>query len=149
MEVPLDGPNRPAQCFSQGLHLGPAQATLVVGVVGEDTVGRDGLGGNSSVGEVLDLHDAGKLGLLWHGRLLLCSAAVRFDDRIHQGSGGHPVKDEPRRFFYALFTVPYFTYKGILALAPEQPSPEPLRVLVLRAPSARVVHRAVTRTGGP
>ena len=44
---------------------------------------------------------------------------MRFDDRIHQGSGGHPAKDEPRRFFYALFTGAYFTYTGILALVPE------------------------------
>src|SRR5215207_1279592 len=149
MEVALDGAHGAAQGFGQGLHLGPAQTTLVVSVVREGAVGRDRLGGDSGEDEGLDLGDTGEFGLLWHGRLLLCGAAVRFDDRIHQGSGGHPVKDEPRRFFYALFTVPYFTYKGILALAPEQPSPEPLRVLVLRAPSARVVHRAVTRTGGP
>src|SRR5215217_4531726 len=128
MEVALDGAHGAAQGLCQGLHLGPAQARLVVCVIGEGTVGWDGLGRNSGVGEVLDLHDAGKLGLLWHGRLLLCSAAVRFDDRIHQGSGGHPVKDEPRRFFYALFTGAYFTYTGILALAPEPlPPPCPLR----------------------
>ena len=44
---------------------------------------------------------------------------MRFDDRIHQGSGGHPVKDEPRRFFYALFTGAYSTYVGDVALAPD------------------------------
>ena len=49
----------------------------------------------------------------------ISSAAVRFDDRIHQGSGGHPVKDVPRRFFYALFTSAYSTFTGILALAPQ------------------------------
>jgi hypothetical protein len=42
---------------------------------------------------------------------------VRFDDRIHQ-SGGPRVKALPP-LFYALFTGAYFTYTGILALAPE------------------------------
>src|SRR5215207_8373253 len=82
MEVPLDGPNRPAQCFSQGLHLGPAKATLVVSVVGEGTVGGDGLGGDSGVGEVLDLRDPGKFGLVWHRRLLFmvrrCALMIEF-----------------------------------------------------------------------
>src|SRR5215210_4304869 len=91
MEVPLDGPNRPAQCFSQGLHLGPAQATLVVGVVGEGTVGRDGLGRNSGVGEVLDLGDTGKFGLVWHRRLLFmvrrCALAILEMVRFTKAAG--------------------------------------------------------------
>ena len=40
-------------------------------------------------------------------------------------------------------------YAGVASLGSEQPAPEALRALVLRAPSARVVHRAATRTGGP
>src|SRR5215210_6880905 len=71
MEVPLDGAYRTAQGLGKGLHLGPAQATLVVGVVGEGAVGRDRLGWDPGVGEVLDLRDTGKFGLLWH-RCLLC-----------------------------------------------------------------------------
>src|SRR5215211_481079 len=119
MEVPLDSAHRPTQCLGQGLHLGPAQPTLVVGVVREGTICRDRLGRDSGEDEGLDLGDTGKSGLLWQRRLLKGYAAVRFDDRIHQGSGGHPAKDEPRRFFYALFTGAYFTYTGILALGPE------------------------------
>src|SRR5918995_1514241 len=82
MEVPLDGAHRPTQCLGQGLHLGPAQATLVVGVVGEGTVGRDGLGGDSGEDEGLDLGDTGKFGLLWHCRLLFtvrrCALMIEF-----------------------------------------------------------------------
>src|SRR5215217_245122 len=82
MEVPLDGAYGTAQGLGQGLHLGPAQPTLVVGVVREGTICRDRLGWDSGVGEVLDLHDAGKLGLLWHGRLLFlvrrCASMIEF-----------------------------------------------------------------------
>src|SRR5215207_2809790 len=103
MEVPLDGPNRPAQCLSQALHLGPAQARLVVGVVGEGTVGRDGLGWNSGVGEVLDLGDPGEFGLRWHSRLLFmvrrCALMIRFT----KAAGS--VQRRPRRFFYAVFLL--------------------------------------------
>ena len=82
MEVPLDGPNRAAQGLGQGLHLGPAQATLVVGVVREGTICRDRLGGYSGVGEVLDLRYAGKFGLVWPRRLLClvrrCALMIEF-----------------------------------------------------------------------
>src|SRR5215212_531734 len=105
MEVPLDGAYRPSQCLGQGLHLGPAQPRLVVGVVGEGAVGRYGLGGDYGVGEVLDLGDTGKFGLVWHCRLLLCSAAVRFDDKIHQ-SGGLPGK----RKRSAAFSMHFFCW---------------------------------------
>src|ERR687897_464688 len=102
MEVPLDGPNRPPQCLSQGLHLGPAQATLVVGVIGEGTVGRDGLGGDSGVGEVLDLGDTGKSGLLWHRRLLFmvrrCALMIEFTK-----AAGSARKEKPPPLFFFLF----------------------------------------------
>jgi hypothetical protein len=77
VQVPLDGPYRSAQGFGQGLHLGPAQAGLVVCVVGEGAVGGDCLRGDSGLYEVAHLGYARKLGLRWHSRLLLCSAAVR------------------------------------------------------------------------
>src|ERR671917_246094 len=102
MEVPLDGAYRPSQCLSQGRHLGPAQTRLVVGVVGEGTVGRDGLGGDSGVGEVLDLGDTGKFGLLWHRRLLFlvrrCALMIEFT----KAAGTSAKRNWPRRFFYCL-----------------------------------------------
>src|SRR5918997_1803723 len=118
MEVPLDGPNRPAQCFGQGLHLGPAQATLVVGVVGEGAVGRDGLGGDSGVGEVLDFRDARKLGLLWHRCLLFmvrrCALMIEFTK-----AAGLRSKRFAPPLFLCSFSDAYSTCMGILALAPE------------------------------
>src|SRR5918997_5405748 len=102
MEVPLDGACRPTQGLGQGLHLGPAQATLVVGVVSEGAVGRDGLGRNSGVGEVLDLGDTGEFGLLWHCRLLFvvrrCALMIEFTKAA--GSGG---KGKPPPFFFSFF----------------------------------------------
>src|SRR5215212_6732160 len=115
MEVPLDGAYGTAQCLGQGLHLGPAQATLVVGVVGKGTICRDRLGGDPSEDEGLDLGDTGKSGLLRHRRLLVlvrrCALMIRF---IKAADSGQRML---RRFFYALFTGAYFTYTGILALA--------------------------------
>src|SRR5215210_6174776 len=115
MEVPLDGPNRPAQGLGQGLHLGPAQLCFVVGVVGEGTVGRDGLGRNSGVGEVLDLRDPGKFGLLWHRRLLFmvrrCALMIEFT------KAAVPVSREGPPLFLCCFSDAYFTYMVILALA--------------------------------
>src|SRR5215213_6840549 len=70
MEVPLDGTHRPSQGLSQGLHLGPAQPTLVVGVISEGTICRDRLGWDSGEDEGLDFRDTGKSGLLSHRRLL-------------------------------------------------------------------------------
>src|SRR5215207_3142568 len=104
MEVPLYGAYRPAQCLGQGLHLGPAQATLVVGVVREGAVGRDRLGGDSGEDEGLDFRDTGKSGLLRHQPPPISSAAVRFDDRIHQ-SGGPPVKEIRSAAFSMLFLL--------------------------------------------
>src|SRR5215212_8953941 len=123
MEVPLDGAYGTAQGLGQGLHLGPAQPTLIVGVIGEGTICRDRLGWDSGEDEGLDLRDARISGLLWHRRLLFSSAAVRFDDRIHQSGGSSGKGFSPAAFFYALFTGAYFTYSGILALAPELPLP--------------------------
>src|SRR5215213_4479034 len=68
MEVPLDGAHRASQCLGQGLHLGPAQPTLIVGVVGEGTICRDRLGGDSGEDEGLDLRDTGESGLRRHYR---------------------------------------------------------------------------------
>src|SRR5215217_5869406 len=104
MEVPLDGAHRASQCLGLSLHLGPAQPTLVVGVVGEGTICRDRLGRDTGEDEGLDLRDTRKLGLLWHQPPPLFGAAVRFDDKIHQSGGSRP-KDQPRRFFYALLLV--------------------------------------------
>src|SRR5215207_5423673 len=82
MEVPLDGTRRSSQGLGQGLHLGPAQATLVVGVISEGTICRDRLGGDSSEDEGLDLGDTGKFGLVWHRRLLFlvrrCALMIEF-----------------------------------------------------------------------
>src|SRR5215212_5840720 len=82
MEVPLDGACGTAQGVGEGLHLGPAQATLVVGVIGEGAVGRDRLGWDSGEDEGLDLRDTGELGLVWHRRLLYlvrrCALMIEF-----------------------------------------------------------------------
>src|SRR5215204_4078461 len=121
MEVPLDGTHRPSQCLGQGLHLGPAQTTLVVGVICEGAVGRDRLGGDSVVDEGLDLRDTRKLGLLRHQPPPISGAAVRSGVIECPKAAGPSVKrNSPRRFFYALFTGAYFTYTGILALAPNR-----------------------------
>src|SRR5829696_6438852 len=99
MEVPLDGAHGAAQSLGQGLHLGPAQATLVVGVVREGTICRDGLGRDSGEDEGLYLRNTGKSGLLWHRRLLIpvrrCALMIEFTKAA--GSG---LRKSPRRFFY-------------------------------------------------
>src|SRR5918995_1366594 len=106
MEVPLDGAYRSAQCLGQGLHLGPAQPRLIVSVVGEGTVGRDRLGGDSGVGEVLDLRDTGEFGLRWHSRLLFlvrrCALMIEFTKAA--GSGSRE-KSPPPFFFFFFFSV--------------------------------------------
>src|SRR5215212_4867992 len=102
MEVPLDGTHRASQGLGQGLHLGPAQTRFVVAVVSEGTICRDSLGRDSGEDEGLYLRDTRKLGLLRHCRLLFSSAAVRFDDKIHQ-SGGLPVKGNRPAAFSMLF----------------------------------------------
>src|SRR5215212_6167562 len=104
MEVPLDSAHRPSQGIGQSLHLGPAQATLVVGVIRESTICGDRLGRDSGEDEGLDLGDTGELGLLWHQPPPISSAAVRFDDRIHQ-SGGPPVKEIRSAAFSMLFLL--------------------------------------------
>src|SRR5215204_89862 len=82
MEVALDGAHGAAQGLCQGLHLGPAEARLVVGVIGEGAVGGDRLGGDSSEDEGLDFRDTGKSGLLSHRRLLFlvrrCALMIEF-----------------------------------------------------------------------
>src|SRR5215212_12284427 len=82
MEVALDGAHGAAQGLCQGLHLGPAEARLVVGVIGEGAVGGDRLGGGSSEDEGLDFRDTGKSGLLSHRRLLYlvrrCALMIEF-----------------------------------------------------------------------
>src|ERR671913_57614 len=103
MEVPLDGPNRAAQGLGEGLHLGPAQPCFVVGVVGEGAVGRDGLGGDSGVGEVLDLGDTGKFGLVWHRRLLFivrrCALMIEFT----KAAGAPQKENAPPPFLCCFF----------------------------------------------
>src|SRR5215204_5989578 len=104
MEVPLDGTRRSSHGLGQGLHLGPAQPTLVVGVVSEGTICRDGLGGDTGEDEGLDLRNTRKLGLLRHQPPPIFGAAVRFDDRIHQ-SGGPPAKEIRSAAFSMLFLL--------------------------------------------
>src|SRR5215210_2561631 len=108
MEVPLDGPNRAAQCLGQGLHLGPAQTTLVVGVVGEGTVGRDGFGGDSGEDEGLDLGDTGKFGLVWHCRLLFLVRRCALMIRFIKAAGSRPKEIAPPLFlcFCLMRTLP-------------------------------------------
>src|SRR5919107_2717659 len=105
MEVPLDGAYGTAQGLGQGLHLGPAQTTLIVGVISEGTICRDRLGRDSGEDEGLDLRDTRKLGLLGHLPPPIFGAAVRLGDRIQHLSGGHPVKDSPRRLFLCLLLM--------------------------------------------
>src|SRR5215218_11146883 len=131
MEVPLDGAHRASQGLGQGIHLGPAQAALVVSVVGEGTICRDRLGWDSSVSEVLDLRNTGKLGLLSHRRLLFLVRRCALMIEFIKAAGTSAKRNSPRRFFYALFTGAYFTYTGILALALEPPPP-PLPALRLQ-----------------
>src|SRR5215203_629571 len=124
MEVPLDGAYGTAQGVGQGLHLGPAQTTLVVGEVGEGTICRDRLGWDSGEDEGLDLGDTGESGLLWHRRLLFwvrrCALMIRF---IKAADSGQRML---RRFFLCSFSDAYFTYIRILALAPgPAPIPQP------------------------
>src|SRR5215204_3198957 len=82
MEVPLHGAHGAAQCLGQGLHLGPAQTTLIVGVISEGTICRDCLGRDTGEDEVADLGDSGKSGLLSHRRLLYlvrrCALMIEF-----------------------------------------------------------------------
>src|SRR5215213_1100968 len=116
MEVPLDGTHRAAQGLGQGLHLGPAQTTLVVGVISEGTICRDRLGWDTGEDEGLDLGDTGKSGLLSHRRLLFLVRRCALMIEFIKAAG--PGQRTLRRFFYALFTGTYFTYPAILALAP-------------------------------
>src|SRR5215212_9062281 len=104
MEVPLDGTHGATQSLGQGLHLGPAQTTLVVAVVSEGTICRDRLGRDTGEDEGLDLRDPRKLGLFRHQPPPIFGAAVRFDDRIHQ-SGGPPVKEIRSAAFSMLFLL--------------------------------------------
>src|SRR5215217_8311308 len=103
MDVPLDRPNRAAKGLCQGFHLGPGKACFVVSVVRESAVGRYCLCRNTALNEVVYLGDPGKFGLLWHRRLLLGSAAVRSDDKIHQSGGFRANGTVP-----PLFLCPFF-----------------------------------------
>src|SRR5215217_2201624 len=118
MEVALDGTHGATQSLGQGLHLGPAQTRFVVAVVSEGTICRDRLGRDSGEDEGLDLGDSGKSGLLWHRPPPISSAAVRFDDRIHQSGGVSAKRHVTAAFSMLFFTGAYFTYTGIFALAP-------------------------------
>src|SRR5215208_7275080 len=109
MEVPLDGACGTSQSLGQGLHLGPAQTTLVVGVIAQGTICRDRLGWDSGEDEGLYLGDTGELGLLWHRPPPISSAAVRFDDRIHQSGGVSAKRHVTAAFSMLFFTGAYFT----------------------------------------
>src|SRR5215204_1899905 len=103
MEVPLDGAHGATQSLGQGLHFGPAQTTLVVGVIGEGTICRDRLGGDSGEDEGLDLRDTRKLGVLRHQPPPKFGAAVRFDDRIHQSGGSSAKRIGPPLFLCSFY----------------------------------------------
>src|SRR5918997_7084063 len=92
VEVPLDGADRAAQGVGQGLHLGPAQAGLVVGVVGDGAVGGDRLCRDSGLYEVAHLGYARELRLWWHaascswcGGALWRSVMIRFTKAAGSG----------------------------------------------------------------
>src|SRR5919112_5621474 len=106
MEVPLDSAHRSSQGFGQGLHLGPAQTTLVVGVVREGTICRDRLCWDSGEDEGLDFGNTGKSGLLWHRRLLFLVRRYALMIEFTKAAGSSAM-GQPRRFFYALFTGAY------------------------------------------
>jgi hypothetical protein len=100
VQVPLYGPHGPAQGLGEGLHPGPAEAGLVVGVVGEGAVGGYRLCRDPGLCEVAHLGYARKLGLRWHDRLLFVvrrCALVDLDGKIHQ-SGGLRLKNAPPLF---------------------------------------------------
>jgi hypothetical protein len=100
VEVPLYGPYGPAQGLCQGLHLGPAQAGLVVSVVCKGAVGGYCLCRDPGLHEVAHLGYARKLWLRWHDRLLFVvrrCALVDLDGKIHQ-SGGLRLKNAPPLF---------------------------------------------------
>src|SRR5215218_9515830 len=103
MEVPLDGAYGATQCLGQGLHLGPAQTRFVVAVISEGTICRDRLGRDSGEDEGLDLGNTGKSGLLWHRPPPISSAAVRFDDRIHQSGGSSAKRIGPPLFLCSFY----------------------------------------------
>src|SRR5215213_9421562 len=60
VQVALDGPWASGEPPGQGIHAGPAQARLVVGVIGEGAVGGDRLCRDPGEHEVTDLGDTGK-----------------------------------------------------------------------------------------
>jgi len=66
VEVALDGARGAAEGSGQGLHFGPAEARLVVGVVREGAVGGHHLGGHPREDQVLHLRNTGELTLRRH-----------------------------------------------------------------------------------
>ena len=68
--MPLDGADRTSQDPGEGLHLGPAEAGFIVGVVAEGAVGGDRFGRDPGLDQVVDLGYTGKSRLRWHIRLL-------------------------------------------------------------------------------
>ena len=80
VQVALDGSGGAGKPSSQGLHPRPAEASLVVGVVGEGCVGGDDLGWHPRQNEVLDLRDTGESGSDRHVNLLEAMRRVRSGD---------------------------------------------------------------------
>ena len=118
VQVALDRPGATGEPPGQGLHARPAQARLVVGVVGEGAVGGDYLCRDPCEHEVADLGYTGKVRSHRHINLLEVLRRVRTGDgKIHQRGGFPGKRIVARRFFYALFTGAYFTCTDILALA--------------------------------
>ena len=106
--MPLDRPDRETQDSSQGLHLRPAQARLVVGVVGEGAVCGDHLRGDPGLHEVAHLGYARKLGLRWHSRLLFVVRRCALADPVIESAKAAvtPAKEIlPAAFSMLFFTV--------------------------------------------
>src|SRR5215210_4287280 len=101
VQVALDRPGAPGEPPGEGLHPRPAQAALVVGVVGQGAVGGYRLGGDPRHDQVVYLRDSGEpcshrhrqpphgraAGALWR------SWMVRFTK-----AAGDPFKDSPAAF---------------------------------------------------
>ena len=60
VQVALDRPGASGEPPGQGIHAGPAQARLVVGVIGEGAVGWDHLCRDPGEYQVTNLRDTGK-----------------------------------------------------------------------------------------
>ena len=77
MQLALNGSDRTIQRLGKGLHLRPAEACFVVGVICQGTVGRDRLSWDSGCDKLLSLWDSGKFSVTSHHNALSALAVVR------------------------------------------------------------------------